>query len=92
MPRRKLLHRDSHRRFILMCMVGGSGHGAPLFCEWSRKTRCDRRLRERVYVATLFTDDIDIAVAIANRTHCIREAAREARAVAALKEIAGGNN
>jgi hypothetical protein len=91
MPRRKLLHEDIERRGVIKNMTGSAAHMAPaLFFEWSKRTDCSRPFRERVYAAVMFTGDIDLAIAIAERTTGIREAGLEARAVAALKEIAGG--
>jgi hypothetical protein len=89
MPKRKLLHDDINRRAAIKNMVGGRLHLASCrFFKWSEQTPCERPFRERVYAAAMFTGDIDLAIAIAERTTGIREAGREAKAVAALKEIA----
>lgn len=90
MPYRKRLHEDPKRRSEIATMLGRRSYGSPEFFPWARNSKCDRQFMERAYAATLFVHDIVLAVSIAQRTTGIREAGREAEAVAALKEIAGG--
>lgn len=92
MPRRRRLPNDINRRSTIQKMVGAPG--GPTWPnirdlrEWDRKNTPNRPFMERLYAAFVFVRDLELAISIAERTTGIREAGREAKAVAALKEIA----
>ena len=90
MAKRKRLHRDAQRRCEIAAILGRTWFGTPGFYDWAEKTKCGRAVLERTYAAMLFVGDAELAHSIARRTASITEAGREAKAVAALKEIAGG--
>lgn len=86
------LMRNRDRVSAICRMVGLDSWKAlrpPIFGIWVRRETPTRPMEERTYAAYLFVRDLELAISIAERTTGIREAGREAKAVAALKEIAG---
>jgi hypothetical protein len=98
MAKRKRLICDVNRRAEIAFMVGRTSVQRRIpytpnfqdFVEWFHRAHPKRQFGEKVYAAILFVEDLELARAIARRTADIEEAGREAKAVAALKEIAGG--
>jgi len=95
MANRKSIWHDPNRRSMIRNMVGyrsrdGLVIGRRGFELLAGHVHGCRAFMERVYAAILFTNELPLAISIAERTTGIREAGREAKAVAALKLIAGG--
>jgi len=96
MPRRRRLCDDHKRRSEIDIAVGSSRadnwYRIPQdylnFIRWQKRTHPRRDFAERVYAAMLFLGDVNVACLIAERSTTIDEAATEAKAMIALKEIA----
>lgn len=55
------------------------------FAYWNRNRKPGRALYDRVFVAFLLTEDIDLSVSIGNRCKTREEAIQQAKAMAILK-------